>query len=73
MFGDNKHDESQASMSCDNAVRESTVCRWLKDKEMLCDFVDMVQSSDGINRRKTRTAKEAQPDKAVFTWFVNAR
>ena len=51
-----KHGESQANISCDNSVPEPTIYGWLKDEEMLCDFVDMVNFIDWMKRKKARTA-----------------
>ena len=47
-----KHGESQANVSYENGVPESTIHVWLKNKEKLCDFVDMVNVTDQMNRKK---------------------
>ena len=60
--------ESQANMSRDNSVPQPTVCGQLKD-----DFVDTIDPTDGMKRKKTRTANDPELDKAVFTWFVKKR
>ena len=43
-----KCSESQARLSHDNGVPESTIHGWLGDEEKLCDFVHMVDSTDWI-------------------------
>ena len=57
-----KQSESQASMSCDNGVPESTIHVWLKDEEKLHDFLYMVNSADHMKINKVRTAKDPQLD-----------
>jgi len=52
---------------------ESTIRGWLKDEQKLRDFVDTVDSTDGMKRKKARTANDPELDKAVFTWFVKER
>ena len=67
-----KQGESHANVSCDNGMQELTIRGSLKDKEKLCDFVYMVDSTDGTRRNKI-TAGDPQLDNAVFTWFVKER
>ena len=40
--------ESQANVSHDNGVPQSTIRGWLKDEQKLHDFVDTVDSTDGM-------------------------
>ena len=54
-----KHGESQVNISHGKRVPESSIHGQLKDKEKLHDFVDMVNSTDGMKRKKARTAGEA--------------
>jgi hypothetical protein len=68
-----KQGESQAKVSRDNGVPESTIRGWIKDEPKLRDFVDVVDSTDGMKRKKARTANDPDLDKAVFTWFVKER
>ena len=39
----------------------------------LHDFVDTIDSTDGMKRKKARTANDPELDKAVFTWLVKER
>ena len=39
-------DETEANLSHDNVVPESTISRWLTDKERLCEFIHIVDSTD---------------------------
>ena len=64
---------SQASVSRDKGIPESTIRGWIKDEQKLRDFVDTVDSSDGMQRKKARTANDPELDKAVFSWFVKER
>ena len=65
--------ESQAVVSRDNGVPESTLRGWLKDEEKLKDFVHTLDESDGMKRKKAKTAKDPELDKAMFNWFVQER
>ena len=65
--------ESQANVSHNNAVAQSTIRGWLKDEQKQCNFVDTVDSSEGMKRKKARTANSPELDKAVLTWFVRDR
>ena len=47
-----KCNESQANMSHANSVSEATIRGWLKDKEKFHDFVDTVNSTDGMKRKR---------------------
>ena len=41
----------QAYMSHDNSVTQSTIRGWLKAEQKLHDFVDTVNSTDGMTRK----------------------
>ena len=62
--------ESQAKVSRDNGVPESTLRGWLKDEEKLREFSTSLDGSEGLKRKRVKTAKDPELDKAVFTWFV---
>ena len=59
-----KHGELQANMSCDNAVSKSAIHGWVRDKEKLCDFVDTVDSTEWMKRKKAITV----PKTHNLTW-----
>ena len=52
-----KCSESQANMSSDNGVPESTIHRWLRDEYKLCDFIDWMK------RKKSQNCQRPQLDK----------
>ena len=56
-----------------SGVSESTIHGRLTDGEKLHDFIDMVNSTDQMKRKKTRTAKDPQLDKAVFICGVKGK
>ena len=58
-----KCSESIANMSCNNGVLQSTVHGWLRQEEKLGDFVDMVNSTYQLKRKKVRTSKDPQLQK----------
>ena len=43
---------------------------WLKEEPKLRQFLQEVDTEDGIQRKRTTTAKDLVLDKAVFNWFV---
>ena len=65
--------ESQAKVSRDNGVPESTLRGWLKDEDKLREFSTSLDGSEGLKRKRVKTAKDPELDKAVFTWFVQER
>ena len=65
MIASIKCGESQVNMSCDDGVLGSTVHGWLRDKEKLRVFVDMLNSTDWIKRKKARIVKDTQLYKVV--------
>ena len=67
------HGESQAIMSHNNGVPESTICGWLRDKEKLHDFIDVVNSTDCMKRKTNQNCQNPLLDKVVFTLFVKER
>ena len=54
--------KSQAKVSRDIGVSESTLCGWLKDKEKLREFLHMVDESDGLNRKPAGLANDERLD-----------
>ena len=62
--------ESQAKVSRDLGVSESTLRGWLKDKEKLHEFLHTVDESDGLNRKRARLANDERLDAAQYRWFV---
>ena len=62
--------ESQAKISRDIGVSESTLRGWLKDELKLREFVHSVDETDGLARKRARTAKDTDLDTALYTWFV---
>ena len=59
-------DESEANMSHDNDVPDSTICRWLKNEDKLHDFVDTVDSTDWMKRKMARTVQKTNN---LTMWF----
>ena len=57
--------ESQANVSRYNGVPQSTNLGWLKDVQKLYDFVDTIDCTDGMKRKKARTANDPELDKAL--------
>ena len=68
-----RNGETQAKVSREAGIPESTLRGWLKEEPKLRQFLEEVDSDDGIKRKRTRTAKDPVLDKAVFNWFVQQR
>ena len=60
-------------MASETAIPESTLRGWLKEEPKLCQFLEEVDTEDGIQRTRTQTAKDPVLDKAVLNWFVQQR
>ena len=60
--------------SQDNGVPKQTVRGWLRDEEKLRDFVDLVDSTDRMKRKKAKNCvRDPELDKVVCRWFVKER
>ena len=62
--------ESQAKVSRDLSVAESTLRGWLKDEPKLREFVHTVDETGGLARKRARKAMDDDLDKSLYTWFV---
>jgi len=62
--------ESQAKLSRELSVAESTLRGWLKEEEKLKEFVDNLDESSGLARKRARMAQDQDLDTVVFKWFV---
>ena len=58
--------ESQAKVSRDLGVSESTLRGWLKDKEKLREFLHTVDENGGLNRKRARLANDERLDAALY-------
>ena len=54
--------ESQAKVSRDNGVPESTLRGWLKDEEKLREFSTSLDGSERLKRKRVITAKGSPQD-----------
>ena len=69
-----KHDESQAAVSWDNCLPESTIQRWLTgEKSCMIFLIQLIPLIWWKEEKKARIVKDLQLDKAVFTWFLKER
>ena len=64
--------ETQAKVSRELGLAESTLRGWLKDEEKLREACSVMDDC-GQKRKRARTAQDPQLEKVVFTWFNQAR
>uniref|UniRef100_A0A8C3HFM4 HTH CENPB-type domain-containing protein n=1 Tax=Chrysemys picta bellii TaxID=8478 RepID=A0A8C3HFM4_CHRPI len=64
---------SQAKISKELGVGESTLRGWIKAVEKLRSVVVELGESEGLERKRLRIALDNQLDRAVFTWFTQQR
>ena len=62
----------QAKVSKETGVAEGTLRGWLKDEGKLREACTVMDDC-GQKRKRFRTAQDPQLEKAVFTWFNQAR
>ena len=62
--------ETQAKVSRDLGIAESTLQGWLKEKDKLREFLHTVDESDGLNKKRARLANDKNLDAVLFKWFV---
>lgn len=68
-----RNGEGQTKVAREMSVAESTLRGWLKDEAKLREFVDTVEESEGLARKRARTATDQNHDKALYNWFVQER
>ncbi|CAM5085439.1 unnamed protein product [Natator depressus] len=64
---------SQAKVSKEVGVGESTLRGWIKEEEKLRSMLVELDESEGLERKLLKTAQDNQLDRAVFTWFTQER
>ena len=67
-----RNGETQAKVSKEKGVAEGTLRGWLKDEGKLREACTVMDDC-GQKRKRSRTAQDPQLEKAVFTWFNQAR
>ncbi|CAM5131851.1 unnamed protein product [Natator depressus] len=61
---------SQAKVSKELGVGESTLRGWIKGEEKLRSMLVELDESEGLERKCLKTAQDNQLGRAVFTWFT---
>ena len=65
-----KNGESQAKVSRDLGMSDSTLRGWIKEELKLREYVHNLDESCGLSRKRARTAKDVDLDTVLYTWFV---
>jgi len=65
-----RNGETQAKVSREIGVPESTLRGWLKDEDKLRNFVADLDKEEGLQRKRVRLAADPALDKATFNWFA---
>lgn len=65
-----RNGESQAKLSRELKISESTIRGWLKGENKLREFVHTVDENDGLQRKRARKSNLDDLDDAVYKWFV---
>lgn len=68
-----RNGESQAKVSRDLGVAESTLRGWIKEETKLRNFVHTIDEGDGLNRKRARLAQDETLDTALYKWFVQTQ
>ena len=63
-----KKGETQASVSRDTGIRDSTIRGWIKDEDRLRDSSNNLEDC-GQARKRARLVKDQQLEEAMMTWF----
>ncbi|XP_053373996.1 jerky protein homolog-like [Mercenaria mercenaria] len=67
-----RNGETQAKVSREIGVSDSTIRGWLKDEAKLRGASSSLEDSGQV-RKRARTAQDQQLESAMFTWFNQAR
>ncbi|CAM2105938.1 unnamed protein product [Caretta caretta] len=65
--------ETQAKVSKDIGIAESTLRGWLKNESKLNGFVQNIDSAMGFKRKHVSYSAKPTIDKAMHTWFAQKR
>ena len=65
-----KSGESQAKVGRAIGTAISTLHGWLKEETKLREFVHSMDESDGLARKRAKTAKDCDLDTTMYEWFV---
>ena len=65
--------KTQAKVSKEKGIPESTLRGWLKDESKIRKFADEVDTEVGLSRKRARLAEDPVLDKAMYDWFVAKR
>jgi len=68
-----RNGETQAKVSREQGIPESTLRGWLKDEGKIRDFTDELDQPEGMARKRARTAQDPVVDRALYSWFVEKR
>ncbi|CAM2114117.1 unnamed protein product [Caretta caretta] len=65
--------ETQAKVSKDVEIAESTLRGWLKNESKLNGFVQNIDSAARLKRKRVRYSVKSTIDKAMCMWFAQER
>ncbi|KAG6931620.1 tigger transposable element derived 5 [Chelydra serpentina] len=65
-----RNGETQAKISRDIGINESTFHGWLKNADKLGSYMHNLDKEHCLLRKRSRLANDADLDSAVYTWFV---
>ncbi|CAM4397829.1 unnamed protein product [Lepidochelys kempii] len=65
-----RNGKTQAKISRNIGINESTFCGWLKNADKLGTFIHNLDEEHGLQRKQARLANDADLDSAVYIWFV---
>lgn len=68
-----KKGTSKAHLKRELGIPESTIRGWMQEEERLLSFLDNVDKTSALLRKKTRMGKQSDLDKCLFVWFVQKR
>lgn len=64
---------SKAKIKRDFGIPEGTIRGWVAEEKKLRSFVDKVDETSGLQRKKTRLGSNTSVDDCLYTWFVQKR
>jgi transposase-like protein len=57
---------TKAALARELDVPESTLRGWVRDEEKLKNFIDTVDTDNGLARKRARTAQNTELDKCLY-------
>lgn len=68
-----KKGETKASITRECGIPEGTIRGWMKEEQKLRNFVDVIESDVGLQRKTIKLGEDSELDECLYRWFLIKR